>query len=92
MPEREVAAGLLSANSKTAFLALGSVNCPAASRACSSRSSHWKTSFDIDGTGLPSCIRSAAKLDGQSEEAPCRSARTSATRASGDTIVSIPHR
>src|ERR1700720_3737242 len=30
----------LSASSKTAFLALGSVNCPATSRACSARSGH----------------------------------------------------
>jgi hypothetical protein len=39
----------LSASSKTAFLALGSFNCPATSRACSARSSHSKASFKIDG-------------------------------------------
>src|SRR5215472_4049955 len=39
----------LAASSKTAFLAPGSVNCPATSRACSARSSHSNASFDIDG-------------------------------------------
>jgi hypothetical protein len=39
----------LSASSKTAFLAPGSFNCPATSRACSARSSHSKASFKIDG-------------------------------------------
>ena len=39
----------LSASSKTALLAPGSVNCPATSRACSARSSHSKASFNGDG-------------------------------------------
>ena len=39
----------LSASSKTAFLAPGSFNCPATSRACSARSSHSKASFKFDG-------------------------------------------
>src|SRR6516165_23791 len=38
----------LSASSKTAFLAPGSVNCPATSRASSARLSHSKASFNID--------------------------------------------
>src|SRR5882757_9271216 len=39
----------LSESSKTAFLALGSVNCPATSRACSARSSQSRASFKFDG-------------------------------------------
>ena len=39
----------LSASSKTALLAPGSVNCAATSRACSARSSHSKASFNGDG-------------------------------------------
>ena len=38
----------LSASSKTAFLAPGSVNCPATSRASSARLSHSRASFNID--------------------------------------------
>src|SRR6516165_1639144 len=38
----------LSASSKTAFLAPGSVNCPATSRASLARLSHSKASFNID--------------------------------------------
>ena len=34
---------------QAAFLAPGSFNCPATSRACSARSSHSKASFKIDG-------------------------------------------
>ena len=46
----------LSASSKTAFLAPGSVNCPATSRACSARSSHSQASFRIDGIFNPPSI------------------------------------
>lgn len=49
----------LSASSKTAFLALGSVNCPATSRACSARSSHSKASFKIDGIWSSLILRSS---------------------------------
>jgi hypothetical protein len=39
----------LSASSRTAFLAPGSLNCPATSRACSARSSHSRDSLQVDG-------------------------------------------
>src|SRR5205085_7582362 len=39
----------VSASPKTAFLALGSVSCPATSRARSARSSQCKASFRVDG-------------------------------------------
>jgi hypothetical protein len=55
----------LAASSKTAFLAPGSVNYPATSRACSARSSHSQASFNIDGilvlppSAFPNLILSA---------------------------------
>src|SRR6516165_778877 len=57
----------LSASSKTAFLAPGSVNCPATSRASSARLSHSKASFNIDSiwsslNSFVSCPLSRAKL------------------------------
>jgi hypothetical protein len=43
-------------SSKTAFLAPGSVNCPATARAYSARSSHSQASFRIDGIFDPPSI------------------------------------
>src|SRR6516225_129903 len=79
----------LSASSKTAFLAPGSVNCPATSRASSARLSHSKASFNIDSiwsslSRFVSCYI-AAKAETASQTVP-----QSPTARSSDTMSAAP--
>ena len=69
----------LSASSKTAVLAPGSVNCPATSRACSARLSHSKASFNIDS--IWSSLSSFVPCPFRSQDCVCATrARSQLTR------------